>query len=34
MQADGGGAESICFNDIGAGFEILGVDFLDDFRLR
>ena len=33
VQADGGGAESVCFDDVRAGFEILGVDLFDDLRL-
>ena len=33
MLADGGGAESVCFNDVRAGFQILGMDLFDDLRL-
>ena len=32
MLTDGGGAEGVCFNDIRASFQILGVDLCDDFR--
>ena len=34
MQTDRGGAEGIGFNDVGARFEILDMNFLDDFGLR
>jgi hypothetical protein len=33
VQAEGGGAEGIGLDDVGTGFEILGVDFLNYFRL-
>ncbi len=33
VQPDGGRTERVGFDDVGAGFEVLGVDFLDDFRL-
>ena len=32
VQADCGGTKRICFDDVGAGFEILGMNLLDDFR--
>src|SRR6266404_6467778 len=34
VQPDGSGAESVGLDDVGASFEVLGVDFLDDFRFR
>jgi hypothetical protein len=34
VQSDRGAAESVGLDDIGTSFEVLGVDFLDDFRLR
>ena len=34
VQTDGGGAECICLDDIRAGFEIFGVNLLDNLRLR
>ena len=33
MQPDGGGAERVGLDDIRAGFEVLGMNFLDDLRL-
>jgi len=33
VLADGGGAEGVCFNDVRAGFQILGMDLFDDLRL-
>jgi hypothetical protein len=33
VLTDGGGAESVCFNDVRAGFQILGMDLFDDLRL-
>ena len=33
VQSDRGGAERVGFDDVGAGFEVLGVNFLDDLRL-
>src|SRR5438874_1820477 len=34
VQPDRRGAECVGLNDIGAGFEVLRVDFLNDLRLR
>src|SRR5437016_1531640 len=34
VQPDGGRTERVGLDDVGASFEVLRVDFLDDFRLR
>ncbi len=33
MQTDGRGAECVCLNDVGACFEILRMNLVDDFGL-
>ena len=33
VQADGCSAEGVRFDDVSAGIEIIGVNFLDDLRL-